>query len=436
MDMKPVTRRHFIRTAAVAGAGLSLPSIVPNSVFGATAPSERITIGCIGTGRMGQGDMRSILGFKQVRIVAVCDVDLARAKDAQQLVYRRYETDQGCETYQDFRDLVARPDIDAVMICTPDHWHAIPAIAAARAGKDIFLQKPLTLTIHEGRVLSNTVKRYGRVFQVGSQQRSDQRFRFACELVRNGRIGKVRAVHVGFGYDPGCGEEPDMPVPANLDYDMWLGPMPEKPYTEKRVHPQKGYGRPGWLRIQDYGHGMITGWGAHHLDTAQWGLGTTESGPVEVECREVEFPKSGLWDVHGKFMLEYTYANGVRMTCGDNTKNKQGILFEGDEGWVYVKRGAIDAHPKSLLQEKIGSNEIHLYKSDNHFGNWLECIRTRSETVAPVEHGHRSCTVCLLGSIAMNLGRKLRWDSQREEFVNDAEANAMRKRRKRSPWQV
>ena len=435
--MKQPTRRHFMKGAcAFAGASVAWPLIVPDTVFGAEAPSERITIGCIGTGRMGQGDMRSVLGFKQARIVAVCDVDSARATDAQQIVQRQYKSDNCCDAYQDFRLLVARRDIDAVMICTPDHWHAVPAIAAAKAGKDIFLQKPLTLTIHEGRVLSDTVRRYGRVFQVGSQQRSDQRFRFACELVRNGRIGKVQAVHVGFGYDPGCAEEPGTAPPPNLDYEMWLGQAPKKPYTEKRVHPQKGYDRPGWLRIRDYGHGMITGWGSHHLDIAQWGLGTMDSGPVEVECREVEFPNKGLWDVHGKFSLEYTYANGVRMTCADDTKNKPGILFEGNAGWVYVTRGAIDANPKSLLQEKIGPNEIQLYKSDNHFGNWLQCIKTRAETVAPVEHGHRSCTICLLGSIAMSLRRKLRWDPAKEQFVGDSEADSMCKREARSPWAV
>lgn len=439
---KRLTRRSFLhKTSLITATTFGLPILIPHIVFGANAPSERITIGCIGTGRMGQGDMRSMLGFRQAQIVAVCDVDANRARDAQQLVVSRYSQNKevpfkGCDTYEDFRDLIAREDIDAVMICTPDHWHAIPAIAAARAGKDIFLQKPLTLTIQEGRVLSNTARRYGSIFQVGSQQRSDERFRLACELVRNGRIGKVQAVHVGFGYDPGCGQEPEMPVPPNLNYNFWLGQAPEKPYTENRVHPQKGYGRPGWLRILDYGHGMITGWGAHHLDIVQWGLGVTDSGPTQVECREVEFPKEGLWDVHGKFMLEYQYANGVRMTCADNTQNKQGVLFEGTEGWVYVKRGQIDASPKSLLEEKIGSNEIHLYKSNNHFGNWLDCIRTRSETVAPVEEGHRSCTVCLLGSIAMQVRRKLSWDPKQERITNDSDANTMCKRTQRPPWRV
>jgi predicted dehydrogenase len=321
------------------------------------------------------------------------------------------------------------------MVCTPDHWHTLPAIAAAKAGKDIFVQKPLTLTIREGRVLSDTVRRYGRVFQVGSQQRSDSRFRSACELVRNGRIGELKTVKVGFGTDPSTGPEPPMPVPGWLDYDMWLGQTPWVAYTEKRVHPQSGYGRPGWLRIADYGAGMITGWGSHHNDIAQWGMGTEYTGPIAIEA-QAKFPKNGLWDVHGDFRIEYTYASGVKVICADNKKNKQGVLFEGTEGWVYVKRGQLDAHPKSLLTSAIGTDEVHLYKSNNHKGNFFDCIRSRAETVAPVEIGHRSCSVCLLGEIAMRLGRELKWDPQRELFVNDTEADRMLSRPMRSPWHL
>jgi predicted dehydrogenase len=328
---------------------------------------------------------------------------------------------------------VAQADIDAVSIVTPDHWHTLPAIAAAKAGKDIFLEKPLTLTIEEGRALSDTVRRYNRVFQVGSQQRSDTRFRQACELVRNGRIGKVHTVKVGFGTDPGTGIEPVMPVPDNLNYDFWLGPVPWASYTEKRVHPQKDYGRPGWLRIADYGAGMITGWGAHHNDITQWGLGTEYTGPVEIEG-QTEYPKDGLWDVHGPFRIEYTYANGVKVICADEEKVKSGVTFEGDQGWVWVTRGRIDAEPKSLLTSTIGPNEIQLYKSNNHKGNFLDCVKSRAMTIAPVEIAHRSCTVCLLGDIAMHLGRKLKWNPDKEEFIGDEQANRMRARTMRSPW--
>jgi myo-inositol 2-dehydrogenase/D-chiro-inositol 1-dehydrogenase len=434
-----VTRRQFLKGSAVAAAGIVVPTIVPASVFGGDAPSNRITIGFVGVGRMGSGDMRELLGFKEVQIIAVCDLDSNRTANAQKTVEAHYAkqsaggTYKGCATFGDYRDLVTQDDIDAVCVVTPDHWHALPAIAAAKAGKDIFLQKPLTLTIREGRVLSDTVRRYNRIFQVGSQQRSDSRFRQACELVRNGRIGKLHTVKVAFGTDPGTTPQPIMPVPDNLNYDMWLGQAPWAEYTEQRVHPQKGYGRPGWLRITDYGAGMITGWGAHHNDIAQWGMGTEYTGPVEIQG-QAEFPRDGLWDVHGDFSIEYTYANGVKVLCTDNKKNKQGVVFEGSEGWVYVRRGFIDANPKSLLTSTIGPDEIHLYKSNNHKANWLECIKSRQETIAPAEIGHRSCTVCLLGEIAMQLGRKLKWDPDAEQFANDDAANRMLARPMRSPW--
>ena len=434
-----VTRRQFLKGSAVAAAGFLVPTIVPASVFGADAPSNRITIGFVGVGRMGSGDMRELLGFKEVQIIAVCDLDSNRTRNAQKTVEAHYAkqsaggTYKGCATFGDYRDLVVRDDIDAVCVVTPDHWHALPSIAAAKAGKDIFLQKPLTLTIREGRVLSDTVRRYNRIFQVGSQQRSDARFHQACELVRNGRVGKLHTIKVGFGTDPGTDPTPPMPVPDNLNYDMWLGQAPWAAYTEKRVHPQKDYGRPGWLRISDYGAGMITGWGAHHNDIAQWGMGTEYTGPVEIEG-QAEFPRDGLWDVHGDFSIEYTYANGVKVICADNKKNKQGVVFEGSEGWVYVRRGFIDANPKSLLTSTIGPNEIHLYKSNNHKANWLECIKSRAETIAPAEIGHRSCTVCLLGDIAMRLDRKLRWNPDIEQFIGDDEANKMLWRPMQSPW--
>jgi len=436
-----ITRRQFLKGSAVAATGFLVPTIVPASVFGADAPSNRIAIGFVGVGRMGMGDLRELLGHKEAQIVAVCDVDSNRVKNAQKTVEAHYGkqnsggTYKGCRTCGDYRDLVTQDNIDAVCVVTPDHWHALPAIAAAKAGKDIFLQKPLTLTIREGRVLSDTVRRYNRIFQVGSQQRSDSRFHQACELVRNGRIGKLHTIKVGFGTDPGTGPEPPMPVPDNLDYDFWIGPAPWEAYTEKRVHPKTGYGRPGWLRIAAYGAGMITGWGAHHNDIAQWGMGTEYTGPVEIRG-QTEYPKDGLWDVHGDFSIEYTYANGVKVICTDNKKNKQGVLFEGSEGWVYVKRGQIDAQPKSLLTSTIGPDEIRLYKSNNHKANWLECIRSRAETIAPVEIGHRSCTVCLLGEIAMRLGRKLKWNPETEQFIGDEMANRMLWRPMRSPWNL
>jgi len=271
-----VSRRGFLRQAVAAGGVMAFPTVVPSSVFGAGAPSNRVTFGCIGVGRMGLGDMHELMGFrKEVQVVAVCDVDSNRTRSARKRVENYYQSQgksdsyKGCAEYADYRELLRRDDIDAVSVVTSDQWHALPAIEAARAGKDVFIQKPLTLTIPEGRVLSDTVREYGRVLQVGSQQRSDARFRFACELVRNGRIGKLHTVKVGLGVDPTTGTPPVMAVPKELDYEMWLGPAPWAAYTEKRVHPQQGYGRPGWLRIQDYCCGMITGWGSHHNDIAQ-----------------------------------------------------------------------------------------------------------------------------------------------------------------------
>ncbi len=437
-----ISRRTFLtRAAGLVGTAVAVPAIVPSSVFGAAAPSSRITIGAIGVGRMGMGDLREILGFEEARVVAVCDVDTNRIARAKQTVQSRYAEQMsagaydGCAGYRDWRDVIARKDIDAVMVVTPDHWHALPAIAAAKAGKDIFMQKPLSLTIREGREVSDAIKRYNRVFLVGSQQRSDARFRKACELVRNQRIGELKSVKVGFGTDPGTTPQPVMPVPKELDYDMWLGPAPYAPYTEKRVHPQSGYGRPGWLRIRDYGAGMITGWGSHHNDIAQWGMGTEYTGPVEMEGA-AEFPADGLWDVHGRFHIEYTYANGVKVTCADNRENKQGVLFEGTDGWVYVRRGHIDANPKSLLDATTKPDETHLYVSNNHKQNWLDCIKSRQPTVAPAEVAHRSCSVCLLGDIAMQLQRKLRWDPEKETFLNDQQANRMLFRPRRSPWRA
>jgi hypothetical protein len=270
---------------------------------------------------------------------------------------------------------------------------------------------------------------------VGCQGRSDARVRQGCEFVRNGRIGQLKTVKVGTGADPATGLFPPTPVPENLDYSFWLGPAPWAPYTESRVHPQKGYGRPGWLRVSDYSAGMVTGWGTHYMGIAHWGMGVDLTGPIEIEA-EAEFPKDGVWDVHGPFRIEYTYANGVRVTYADSKKVKQGVLFEGTEGWVHVAHGQLDAEPKSLLTSTIRPGEVHLYKSANHVGNLLDCIRTRAETVAPVEVGHRTCSACLLGLIAMKLGRKLKWDPDRERFIGAPEADRWISKPMRTPWRL
>jgi len=433
----PLSRRVFLKSIAAVAA----PYVLTSPVRGADAPSNKITIGCIGVGRMGTGDLHDMLGRSVAQIVAVCDVDTKRMNNAKGIVENYYAKQdpggsfKGCATYRDFRELLARPDIDAVQIVTPDHWHAIPAMAAARAGKDIFMQKPLTYTIEEGRILSDTVRRYGRVLQVGSQQRSEWQFRRACEIVRNGCIGRLQTVQVGLPLDPAGPVRGPMPVPAWLDYQMWLGPAPYAEYTEDRVHPEKIDDRPGWLRVSDYCLGMITGWGAHHNDIAQWGMGTEHTGPVEIEA-QAEFPADGVWDVHGPFRIEYTYANGVKVICADERKNKVGVLFEGSEGWVFVTRGAIDAQPKALLQWTPRIDQVRLMVSTHHKQNFLDAVKARTEPIAPVEVAHRSCSVCALGYIAMKLGRKLRWDPDRERFVNDEGANRMVSRPMRQPWQL
>ena len=420
-----VSRRGFLASAGKIVAGAATLTIIPREVLGGPgAPSERIGFGFVGVGRMAQGHLSHFGRSNQVQVRAVCDVDANRREAAT----KRFND---CAAYGDFRELLAREDVDAVVIATPDHWHVPVAIAAARAGKDFYVEKPLTLTISEGRALSDAVRRYGCVAQVGSQQRSDGRFRHSCELVRNGRIGELKTVEVGFGADPGGKVWPPERVPEQLDYDFWLGQAPWKPYTGNRVHPQRGYGRPGWLRIRDYGSGMVTGWGAHHLDIAQWGIGAEGSGPVEVSGRAT-YPTDGLWDVATEFRYEYRYASGARVACSNSFRN--GIKFVGTKGWVFVTRGRADAEPKSLLKSVIGPNELHLYRSEGHHANFLNCVRSRREPVAPIENGHRSATVCHLGHIATLLERPLRWDPGKERFVGDPEADRMISRPMREPW--
>jgi predicted dehydrogenase len=339
-------------------------------------------------------------------------------------------------------------DVDAVLISTPDHWHSIIAIDAIKAKKDVYLQKPTSLTIAEGRALSDTVRKSKQIFQIGSQQRSSTQFRYAAELVRNGRIGDLKTVLVGLPGDPSGDEEAEMPVPQNLNYDMWLGSTPQVYYTEKRVHPQNDYSRPGWLRCEQFGAGMITGWGSHHIDSAHWGMGTELTGPVEV-WGHAEFPKSGLWDVHGIFKTEALYANGVKMVVSNELPN--GIRFEGTKGWIFVTRGnyqatasdpvansegvkPLEASDPSIIKSVIGPDEIHLYESKDHHGNWLDCVKSRKEPIAPVEVAHRSCSACLIHHIVMKLDRKVYWDPAKEQFKNDDEANSMLSRPQRSPY--
>jgi predicted dehydrogenase len=455
-----ISRRDFLKAAGTGVAASTVaggfPAVVPSSVLGADAPGNRINIGAIGTGRISRGhDMPGVWKYDSARIMAVSDLDSKRLEDAKRLVNDYYAKKagkpyDGVTGYADYRDLLANKDVDAVLISTPDHWHALIAVAAVRAGKDVYMQKPASLTIAEGRAVADAVHRSGRIFQIGSQQRSSPQFRYAAELVRNGRIGRLQTVKIGLPGDPAGKVEPKMPVPPNLNYDMWLGSTPMVYYTEKRVHPQNDYSRPGWLRCEQFGAGMITGWGSHHIDCAHWAMDTEYTGPIEV-WGTAEFPKSGLWDVHGAFKTEAMYASGVHMIVSGDFPN--GIRFEGTEGWIFVSRGdetvtpsdpvarlkdaqALAASNPAIITSVIGPDEVHLYESTDHHGNWLDCVRSRRQPIAPVEVAHRSCTACLLHHIAMKLKRRLRWDPGKERFVGDDQANSMLSRPQRAPYRL
>ncbi len=446
-------RRVFVKSAAAATTGaIIVPTIVPSSVLGKNAPSDKIQIGQIGCGRIARGhDLPGTLQHDIARVIAVSDVDSNRMKDGKELVEKFY-ADKGTSVnvtmYADYKEMLANPEIDAVIISTPDHWHAQPAIEASLAGKDIYLQKPTSLTIAEGRLLSDIARKKGTILQLGTQQRSSKQFRIAAELVRNGRIGKLHTVKVGLPGDPSGPEAEEMPIPENLNYDMWLGETPWVYYTEIGVHPREGYGRPGWLRREQFGAGMITGWGQHHFDSAAWGMDTELTGPIALEA-VAEFPKSGLWDVHGDFMVKAEYENGITMYTSGGFPN--GIRYEGTEGWIFVSRGnyqatasdpvsqersarALNASDPNILTSEIKENEIHLYVSEEQHGNWLDCIQSRKDPISPIEIGHRACSVCLLSHIAMKIPGTLSWDPEKEQFIGNDAANSMLSRPQRAPY--
>ena len=383
-------------------------------------------MGCIGVGGMGSGDMRGFLGKKEVQVVAVCDIDRGKRDNAKKTVDDRYKNSD-CKTYLDFRDIIYRDDIDLLSLALPDQWHSIPAVMGARAGKDIHAQKPLARTIREGRAICDAVKRYGRVWQTGSQQRSSGNFHRACELVRNGRIGKVYKVEVGLPTGGSSDNKPVQPVPDGVDWDFWLGPAPWVPY--------RGIMHWNWRWMMDYSGGQLTDWAGHHIDIAHWGLDLERTGPVEIEGKG-EYPKDGIYDVPMTYKFTCKYANGIVMTVANNKQIPQGTKWTGDKGWVYVKRGKLDADPKSVLDEVIGPNEIHLYESRDHKQNFLDCVKNRKETIAPAEVGHRSISVGLLGEIAMLTEEKLKWDPDKEVFIDNERANRYLSRPMRSPWHL
>ena len=428
-----LSRRRFLKfTAAGAIGALGFPYLLRSSALGkagAVAPSNRITIGCIGLGWQGPGNMKDFLNQPDTCVAAVCDVDHVHLENAQNTVNKHYGN-QDCAAYTDFREVIARDDIDAVSLALPDHWHSVPAIMAAKSGKDIYGEKPFAHSLKEGRAMCDAVKRYGRVWQTGSWQRSQGNFRQACEIVLNGCIGKVHTVEVGL---PGkFYERKDETIkepPEELNYERWLGPAPWAPYCEARVHVN-------WRWQLDYGGGQLTDWIGHHGDIAHWGLGLDYTAPVEIEGYG-EYARDGLWNAATRYRLTSKYANGIRMIiAGGHDDIRGGTKWIGEDGWVWVDRGGLDAHPKNLLDVKFGPDEINLYRSPGHIRNFLDCVKSRATTLTPAEIAHRSVTPGHLGQIAMILGRKIRFDPQTEEIIADDTASSMLGKAMRSPWHL
>ncbi len=449
---KALTRRDFLERTAKTAALASFPLIVPACVTGRgahPAPSERVNLGCIGMGNMGTGDMKASLSDDRVQVVAVCDVNRESEsgywagrgggrEPARRIAEAHYAGKtgragyKGVEAYSDFREIVERNDIDAVIIALPVHWHAIPAIMAAESGKDIYGEKPLSLTVSDGRKMSDAVRKNRRVFQCGSQQRSDELFRFSCELVRNSRIGDLRTVKCGLpggtpDYSKNAHRTATEPIPNGFDYETWLGPAPWKPYSPARTHVN-------WRWVFDYSGGQVTDWGGHHPDIAQWAMDTEDTGPLEIRNARAKYANHPIYDTASNYYFECVYESGVVLSVSN--EHRMGVTFEGTDGWVWVTRGEMDANPKSLLESEIGPGEIHLYKSTSHMRNFIDCVYSREDPIAPAETAHRSITIAHVGNIAMKLSRDLKWNPKKERFVKDAEADAMLSRPYRAPWSV
>ncbi len=445
--MKPTSRRSFLKTSLRGAAALGLlPDLIPARLLGAAAPGRKIQVAQIGCGRMGRSDMGSILTEPLARVVAVCDLDSKRLAAGRKLA-EDYYSDQGeagvkVKSFHDFHEVLAASEIDAVVVTVPDHSHALIAIAAAIAGKHVYVQKPVTYSIAEAIGLRRAVEAKKIILQTGSQQRSEhpwRSFRAASEAVRNGRLGQLHTIKIGLGLDHPSGRPPaPMPVPENLDYERWLGPAPEQPYMEDRVHPQTDFaGRPGWITTEDFGLGMITNWGAHHLDIAHWAMGQELGGPRTIEAH-AGFMHHDLWTVHTKYRVEMLYPGSRRVVLDD--KFPIGIRFEGDEGWVFCTRGEdsndtlppLRASDKKILSPLTGA-AVRWPPSQSHYGNWLESIAANRPPIAPIQQSARSLEACAAAWIGMKLKRKLTWDAATETFVGDAAANALRSRPARKP---
>lgn len=424
--MKRISRRRFV--GATVAAGVGMPYLIPSSVLGAEAPSKQITIGFIGTGDHGTSwNLTRYLELKAARVLMVCDVDGFRMRRAKAMVDAAYDN-QDCAMSKDFRDVIGRKDIDAVMISTPDHWHTVISLMAARAGKDVQCEKP-TLTIDEGKILVKTMRQLGRVFQTSTEDRSLPIYHRMAELVRNRRIGKLQRIEVILPHQPTVpGDPTPQPVPPDLDWEMWLGPAPFAPYTKDRCHYNFRW-------IWDYSGGIICDWGAHLFDTAQWANNTERTGPIEIEATGTHW-QGGLYNTVKDYDVTYRYANGVVMTC---KPGKPSIKFIGSDGWVGNEgwRSPIQASSPDILNSKIGPNEIHLYTNpEGEHDDFLKCMKTRKDPYFPVDIGHRVSTVCHLANISLRLGRKVKWDPEKERFPDDEKANAMMSRPLRAPWKL
>jgi predicted dehydrogenase len=439
------SRRGFIKAATLAAAATGLPNwFIQESLAQAadaaagrsTSPNEKPHILLIGCGGQGRGDAKGATRFANV--VAVCDVDKHHAADAA-------AEHPGAKVYHDFRKALEHPGVDAVIDGCPDHWHTLVNIAAMRAGKDVYGEKPLTLTIDEGKHVVTVAKETGRILQTGTQQRSEDRFRLACELVRSGRVGKLKNIIVTLPAGRREGPFKPQPVPEYFDWDMWQGPTGPVDYVKERTHLTFRY----WW---DYSGGTMTDWGAHHNDIALWAMGLDRSGPTEIEGRPLVEMIPGGFTAASLYEVNYKYANGVTHTCTSTTANTwsggevkdppdpkdkgrfHGVRFEGSDGWIFVTRGKIEASDPQLLKQELPAGAERLYVSRNHMGNFIDCIKSRKETVAPPEVGHRSASCCHLGVLAIRLGRKLKWDPQKEQFIGDDEAQSYVARKQRKPW--
>ncbi len=429
--MKSISRRKLLQQGGALGF-VGIPYLISSrsTTRAAALPSERLTMGAIGLGGQGIHNLKSFLTCADLQVVAVCDVDKGHLDRAKATVDTAYgHTD--CAAYSDFRQILDRDDIDTVLIATPDHWHAILAVEAAKAGKDIYCEKPISLTIAEGRAVAETMRRYSRVYQSGTQRRSNQCFRFAVEVAQSGMLGKLHTLHCYYHNGPTCPPQKPEPVPDGFDYDRWLGPAPYEPYTPRRCH-----GSFRW--IYDYSGGQLTDLGAHFVDLAQWANGSQLTGPVEFDGW-AEFPEDGLFNTPVRFEITATYADGVKMICHDETepgRGPRGNKFVGTDGWVSVDdTGKITASSDTIMR-KVSSTQLGYGFMTGHHRDFLDCVKTRSTPIAPPEVAHRSTTICHIGNICLRLGRKLKWDPQAERFVNDSEADSMMARAMRSPWRL